>query len=271
MNGQMIDSFREKIKAGPVIGPFMKTGDPAFVEAAGYAGCDFAILDMEHGPVSLQEMQNNVRAAQAAGILPVIRVPALSETAVSQALDIGAAGVQIPQIRTAEDARAAVRAARYFPKGERGVCRFVRAAYYSAMERSAYFEEANRALVIIQLEGQEAVGNLDEIMRVEGVDILFIGPYDLSQSLGLPGQTTHPRVLAQMKEIVSRARAKGITVGTFADSGDTMRLWLEADVRYLSYSVDVGIFTEACAGIRAKFDACRAACFPRREEGTEEK
>ena len=260
MNQRLVESFRQKIREGPVFGPFMKTGDPAFVEAAGYAGCDFAILDMEHGPTCLQEMQNNIRAAQVAGMLPVIRVTSLSETAISQALDIGAAGVQIPQICDAAGARAAVRAARYYPKGERGVCRFVRAAHYSGMERSVYFEEANQSLVIIQLEGREAVENLEEILAVEGVDTLFIGPYDLSQSLGVPGQTTHPKVVEQMTQIVSRAQERGVILGTFTDSADTLKTWMEAGVRYLSYSVDVGIFTEACAGLRARFDAMRASC-----------
>jgi hypothetical protein len=91
MNRDVIRSFRRKIQKEAVLGPFMKTGDPAFVEVAGYAGCDFAILDMEHGPESLQGMQNNIRAAQLTGMLPVVRVSSLSEVAISQALDIGAA------------------------------------------------------------------------------------------------------------------------------------------------------------------------------------
>ena len=254
MNRDLINAFRRKIQEGAVLGPFMKSGDPAFVEVAGYAGCDFAILDMEHGPESLKGMQNHIRAAQLTGMLPIVRVPSLSEVAISQALDIGAAGVQIPQITSAREAREAVRSARYFPEGERGVCRFVRAACYSAMERSAYFQEANQALVIIQLEGRQAIENLDEILNVEGVDIVFIGPYDLSQSLGIPGQITHPRVLDLMGEIVCRVAKKGAIVGTFTDSIDMLKLWIDSGVRYLSYSVDVGIFRDACSGIRAQFD-----------------
>ena len=89
MNEQLIISFKQKLLKGQaVFGPFMKTCDPAFAEAAGYAGMDFAILDMEHGPISVQEMQNNIRAAQIAGILPVVRVPAVTEEAIGKALDI---------------------------------------------------------------------------------------------------------------------------------------------------------------------------------------
>lgn len=254
MNQELIEGFRKKICKGPVFGPFMKTCDPAFTEAAGYAGCDFAILDMEHGPVSVEHMQNNIRAAQISGMLPIVRIEALSETAVSKALDIGAAGVQIPQITSAEDAREAVRAAHFFPKGERGVCRFVRAAHYSALPREEYFTSANNALLIIQLEGQQAVAALDEILEVEGIDIIFIGPYDLSQSLGVPGQVTHPLVIKQMKEMTERAQKKGVVIGTFTDSEKTLKLWMDAGVQYLSYSVDVGIFCDACISIKSQFD-----------------
>lgn len=258
MNDEMIKQFSKKLQTGAVFGPFMKTGDPAFVEAAGYGGCDFAVLDMEHGPVSLQEMQNNIRAAQVSGLLPIIRVSALSETAISQALDIGAGGVQVPQISTAAQARLAVKAAKFYPCGDRGVCRFVRAAHYSTMDKVKYFIEANRALMVIQIEGQEAVDNLDEILSVDGIDIIFIGPYDLSQSMGLPGQVTNPKVIEQMKKIVEHARKYRKIVGTFTDSPEMMKLWLDAGVQYISYSVDVGIFAKACADLKSEFDLLRA-------------
>ncbi len=231
----------------------MKTCDPAFVEIAGYSGMDFVILDMEHGPAGIEQMQNHIRAAQCSGAVPIVRVGCTEE--ISKALDIGAGGVQIPQIGTAGEAEAAVREAKFYPTGSRGVCRFVRAARYSVTERERYFPEANETLVIVQLEGQEAMENLDEIMEVPGIDVLFIGPYDLSQSLGIPGQTMHPQVIRQMKKIVEAAHRKGLLVGTFTDDARTLKLWSEAGVQYLSYSVDVGIFADACAGVRREFDA----------------
>lgn len=256
MNIELLKAFQKKISEGCVAGPFMKTSDPGFVEAAGYAGMDFVILDMEHGPVGVEQMQNNIRAAQVSGILPIVRVDNYEN--ISKVLDIGAAGVQIPQVSSAAEAKRAVREARYFPEGERGVCRFVRAAHYSAMDRAEYFPTANQALVVVQLEGQEAMGNLAEIMEVEGIDILFIGPYDLSQSLGVPGQTTHPKVVGQMQKIVAEAKAKNVLVGTFTDNYETLKMWSDAGVQYLSYSVDMGIFCEACMGIRKELEHIRS-------------
>ncbi len=247
---EKIRLFKERLSRGEsVTGPFMKTGDPAFVEAAGYAGFDFCILDMEHGPVSLENMQNNVRAASLTGMVPIVRVRDKSPESISQPLDIGAFGVQVPQVSTAEQARAAVAAARFFPEGERGVCRFVRAAEYSMKDRKRYFSEANEALVVLQLEGTEAIENIDSILEVRGYDILFIGPYDLSQSLGVPGDTMNPVVVEAMQGIISRAAAKGICVGTFTDTPQILDFWKKAGVQYLSYSVDVGIFAEACRSI----------------------
>ena len=260
MNETLINNFKLKLKHNrSVLGPFMKTCDPAFVEAAGWSGMDFAILDMEHGPISVESMQNNIRAAQNSGILPIVRVPGLSEEIISKVLDIGAAGIEIPQISTALDARKALEYARFYPKGSRGVCRFVRASHYSALERNLYFETSNHALIIAQLEGQQALANLDEILEVEGIDIIFIGPYDLSQSLGMPGNITHPEVIRQIRLIVDKAKAKGVVTGIFCDTYDSMKMWMKAGVQYLSYSVDIGIFHQACSELVEQFSILDSA------------
>jgi 4-hydroxy-2-oxoheptanedioate aldolase len=204
---------------------------------------------MEHGPVDFFHLQNLIRGAEAAGILPIVRTYDSSETAISKALDLGAKGVQIPQVQSAEQAREAVKAARYFPKGERGVCRFVRAADYSSMPRNEYFERANESLVILQVEGKQVLNRLDEILSVEGLDILFIGPYDLSQSLGVPGQVSHPSVVEAIRRIVEQAKQAGVVTGVFCDTFEAAGLWRKAGIQYLSYSVDVGIFTDACKNI----------------------
>lgn len=253
---ELLNRFRQKLDGGYVIGPFMKTSDPAFVEVAGYAGFDFVVLDTEHGPVGIETMQNHIRAAVVSGVVPIIRVQDHDEVSIAKALDIGALGVQVPQITNAEEAENVVRAAKFYPDGKRGVCRFVRAAHYSAMNRYEYFRFANENLIILQLEGQEALRNIDEILNVEGVDILFIGPYDLSQSLGVPGDVKNPKVIEQVEFIVGRAKEKNKIIGMFIDSPEDIGRWKKAGVQYLSYSVDVGIFLDGC---RAIVEAARRA------------
>ena len=150
--------FREKIKNNEfVYGIFTKSQDPMFVEIQGISEYDFVILDSEHGPYSVSQQQNNIRAALLRGLLPIVRVSELSENMIGKALDIGALGVQVPQIENAKQAKKAVKYARFYPYGERGVCRFVSAADYSAKDRNEYFKSSKDLLVILQLEGVQAI------------------------------------------------------------------------------------------------------------------
>jgi len=244
-----IERFRAKLANGTVLGSFSKSTDPAFVEVMGHAGFDFVVLDLEHGPNSVLSLQNLIRAAEVSNLLPVVRVKEDTPSLIGEVLDIGAGGIQVPRIRCRKDVEKVVEAARFAPQGARGVCRFVRAADYSSLDRFAYFAQANTALVILQLEGSEAVQNVEEILSVEGVDIIFIGPYDLSQSLGIPGQVTNPKVTDAMRKVVDQCLRRKVLVGTFVDTIADAQKWRAAGVRYLSYSVDVGLFTEKCRDV----------------------
>lgn len=247
---KILKDFREKLSNGEgLIGPFMKTGDPAFVECAGFGGFDFAILDMEHGPMNVLQLQNLIRAAQCSNIMPIVRVPDCSESSIGKVLDVGALGIQVPQVTNSDEAKEAIKVAKFAPQGDRGVCRYVRAAKYTATDRYEYFENANDNVVILQLEGNEAIKNIDDILQVEGIDIIFIGPYDLSQALGYPGQVDHPEVIEKMKYIVSKAKNKNIAVGIFVDDLKAAKMWREQGIQYISYSVDVGMFYEQCKNI----------------------
>jgi 4-hydroxy-2-oxoheptanedioate aldolase len=117
------------------------------------------------------------------------------------------------------------------------------------MDRFEYFRKANEAIIILQIEGQQGIEQLDAILDVEGIDIIFIGPYDLSQSVGVPGQIDSPVVVEKMMEIIEICNRRGIAVGTFVDNIQNARKWKDIGVKYISYSVDMGIFYEACTGI----------------------
>jgi 4-hydroxy-2-oxoheptanedioate aldolase len=240
-------SLKERLGRGEVcFGPFAKLTDPAAVEVLALAGFDHVIIDMEHGPVSVQAAQDLIRAAQLRGMAPVARVPRNDASDILRVLDIGAEGVHVPQIATAEDARAAVEACYFHPEGTRGVCRFVRAADYAARPAQEHFAEANRrTLPVLHIEGQEGIANLPEILSVPGIGVVFVGPYDLSQSCGVPGQVQHPMVIERMRHAVGLARDRGAVVGTFIEDAEGARIWAGAGVQYLCYSVDVGILMAA--------------------------
>ena len=238
------------LKDQPVLGPFCKMAEPAIYELIGLAGFDFAIIDLEHGPLSYETAQNLVRACELNGTSPIIRVPHNEEHYILRALDIGAHGVEVPEINTKEQAEKLAKAARYYPEGNRGLCCYVRAAEYSRMPKADYFSYANgNTLVIAHLEGREGLANLDEILEVEGIDVIFIGPYDMSQSFGMPGEVHHPLILEKMNYIVERARARGKSVGTIVGTPEDARLWVGRGVTYVAYSVDVGMIYEKFSGV----------------------
>ena len=225
-----------------VFGPFMKFTDPAAVEVMGFAGFDFVIIDEEHGPISMESAQNMIRAAESVNITPIIRVGNNDEALILRALDIGAQGIEIPQINSRSDAVRVVKSVKYSPQGERGLCRYVRVANYSSMDKFEYFKSANdETMIIAHIEGVEGINNLNEILSVSGIDVIFIGPYDLSQSLGIPGEVNHSLVVEKMKEVISKCNKKKIAVGTFADDIETARTWVSLGVQYMAFSVDVGI------------------------------
>jgi 4-hydroxy-2-oxoheptanedioate aldolase len=246
---EMIYKFRQKLQNDFVLGPFCKTSDAAFIEIAGYSGFDFVIIDLEHGPNSVETAQNLIRAAQVAGVFPIVRVKENNNSVIGEVLDIGTGGIQIPQITSAEDVRNIIRVSKFSPYGMRGLCRFVRAADYSAVNRFEYIKNANDALIVLQLESINVINEIDRILNIQGFDIIFIGPYDLSQSLGIPGQINNPKVIEKMTEIVEICKQYGIYTGTFADTIENAERWKKAGVKFISYNVDVGIFHEACSSI----------------------
>ncbi len=237
-------SLKSKMQNNVAVGIFSKTTDSAFVEAAGHAGLDFIILDTEHGPATWETIHSHVRAAHLTEMAPIVRVSGLNAHAIGAALDSGADGVQVPNITTAEQAIAAVKAARFHPHGARGVCRFVRAANYGSTDKAEYFDTENKKLLVLQVEGVEGVNNIESILAVPNFDVLFIGPYDLSQSVGRPGEVEAPEVLALIERIATKSKVAGKMLGIFCDTPEALERYKSMGVGYLSYSVDVSLFRE---------------------------
>lgn len=249
--------LQESLKKGETLyGPFCKIQDPAIVEIAALSGFDFVIIDMEHGPFSIESAQNMIRAAEARGITPVVRVTENSETLILRTLDIGAKCIQVPQICTKADADRLVKSTKFYPKGERGMCRYVRAAEYTNISGADHFGKANNDITtIIHIEGMEGINNLEEIVQVDGIDIIFLGPYDLSQSCGVPGQVNDPKVVDAMKGAVETAKKYGKAVGTFTESPEKAKMWKSIGVQYISYAVDVGLVMNTFKDITSQLKA----------------
>lgn len=241
---------------GFLAGPFIETASPELVECLGLAGFDFAIIDCEHGPFSGETAAALLRAATVAGVSPIVRVRENDPGRILEALDIGAVGLHIPQIASADDARRAVEAARFPPAGVRGFNPFVRAGRYGS--DPTFRREADEdTLLVLHIEGGDSVAAVDEILAVEGVDVAFLGPFDLSQSLGVPGEVLHPKVQGAMKALVEAAANRNVAVGCFANNLEQAKVWIDAGVSYLAYSVDTVLFRDAATKARAAIDGLR--------------
>ncbi len=243
--------LKKRLAAGEtVVGPFVIVPSMTMVDTLGYAGIDFCIIDTEHGPISMETATDLVIAADGAGVSPIIRVGDNDERLILRALDIGSAGVQVPQVNSVDDANKVVHSAKYAPAGERGLSIFTRAGDYFKREGEGHTESQNEeTTVIVHIEGRRGLDNLDEIMTVQGIDVLFLGPYDISQSLGMPGDVRNPVVERALQEAASKARANGRAVGSYAKDVEMGRWLIEMGVQYLAINVDATIYMQACERI----------------------
>lgn len=204
---------KDKLTKGEAtVGSWTMMGHPAVAEILAEAGFDWVVLDVEHGMMDWPRVLPQVQAVQGKGAAAICRVPINSPEHFKWALDLGVEGVMVPWIRTAADAEAAVAAAKYPPRGMRGVG-VCRAHGYGARFQS-YVECANdETLVILQIEHIDAVDDIEAVCAVPGVDVAFVGPYDLSGSMGLMGQTHHPDVEAAVTRVFDAASAAGVAPG----------------------------------------------------------
>jgi 4-hydroxy-2-oxoheptanedioate aldolase len=245
------NSLRTKLEARDfVLGTFLEIPSPALVELLGLAGFDFVVIDREHGAIGVSDTEDLIRASLTTDISAMVRVPMCESSAIRQPLDMGAAGLHIPQIDSAQMAAHAIQSSKYFPNGNRGLQPFVRSASYRNYATSEYLAESNReSLIVAQVEAGDGVLSVESILAVEGVDVVFIGPYDLSQSLGVPGDVAHPKVREAMAETASLCRAAGKWAGTFCDDPETAIHYRNLGFSYLTVSIDAFIFLSAARSI----------------------
>lgn len=221
--------MKEKLLSGhPAYGVSVMIPSPQVVEMVGRLGFDWVLIDCEHGTISLESVELMIMAAEASGITPIVRPKSKDPDDILKVMDRGAMGVQVPHVNTAADARSVVASVKYHPLGDRGLAAGTRPANYGfGLSLSDYVREANReTLVCVQLEEAEALRNIDKILQVQGVDVFFVGPSDLSQSMGCPGRTDTPKVQTAIDNAFTAIVAAGKVPGS---AGSTQSI-----VKYLS-------------------------------------
>jgi 4-hydroxy-2-oxoheptanedioate aldolase len=254
------NATKARLAAGETVyGCFVRYPDPGLAELVALQGFDFLVLDGEHGTMEPRECENMVRAAELRDVTPLVRVPANEAPVILRFMDTGAQGVHIPLATSAEDADAAVRAVKYWPRGTRGLTG-VRAASYGQEEPLAeYVAQANEeTLVVVQIETREALERVSAIGAVDGVDVVFVGPTDLSHALGVPGQLSHPLVEEAYETVVRGMTDSPAALGVLVPDADGARRWRARGARYVAVTVDSLVTRTArafLASVRAGVEA----------------
>ena len=235
------------LKAGKsYIGTFAKIPDASVVELFSFCGFDYFIVDNEHSQMSKESMLSLLRAADISGIVPIVRVRENSRAQMLQALDAGALGVMVPETSTTEEVRHVVDSALYAPEGSRGYTASSRAAGYGSMDAAEYARKANEnVMTIVYCETVQGIENLDAMLAVPNLDVMWMGPMDLSQALGVTGQPKHPKVVAAMDDIIARCKKAGVAVGTIAGDAETTKDLLRRGVQLIGLSSDQAMIVNA--------------------------
>jgi len=230
---------KEKIlNGGTAYGVICNFYLPPIVELVGRLGFDFVLIDAEHGPAGVESCEHMVRAAETVGVASYIRVAMNIRQNILRYLDIGALGVQLPMINTRAEAEAVVEAVKYPPQGRRGLASVRAADYGLTMSLEEYALKANQeTLVAIQVETLQAVSNLDELLSVGGIDVFFIGPNDLSTSMGYAGQVNHPEVQAMIDKLVRTIHTAGRIAGTTAYTHEALVKAKKRGFQYIVHGV----------------------------------
>ncbi|HEV2107208.1 MAG TPA: aldolase/citrate lyase family protein [Thermomicrobiales bacterium] len=253
---KLVNPVRETLRDGGVcIGTFLNFPSPELVEICALAGFDFVLIDAEHGPITPESCYTMILAAEARGIPTLARIGEHDRQVILKYLDIGIGGVVVPQVNDAATARQMVQALRYAPLGFRGVAGGRTYDYGQGAPAVTLIPKLNeRILSSVQFEHIDALDNIDEILATPDLDVLFVGPNDLAQSMGYPGQPLHPEVQAIIDRVVAAARGGPVALGTVAFDPESTKRQIERGFRLIA-----GNLPSLIAGAARKYlDAARA-------------
>lgn len=221
-------------------GTFISLGSPIVTEIVGQAGFDFVIIDLEHGAGNEKDILGQLQALAKSTAAPIVRVESHERLRTQRVLDLGVQGIMFPRLRTVSEVHAAVDALYYPPIGARGVAKMVRATNFGQNFDEYYSNQRNNIIGIIQVETKEILDCLDEVAAIEGVDVLFVGPMDLTMTLGVFGQFDHPDYLNALKATSDAAKKAGKVCGVLLTSPDQLIMYYNLGFRFFTLGSDAG-------------------------------
>ncbi|WP_298840429.1 HpcH/HpaI aldolase/citrate lyase family protein [uncultured Roseobacter sp.] len=249
-----LNTFKKALAEGDTLfGCWMSMAEGYTAEIMGGAGFDWLLIDGEHSPNDIRSIRDQMVALKGSASHPVVRVPIGETWIIKQVLDVGAQSVLVPMVETADQARALVRACRYPPNGTRGVGYAVgRVSDFGQMEN--YGPTADEQIcLLVQVENKTGLDNLDEILAVEGVDGVFIGPADLSASMGYLGQTMHPDMVATILDALKRISDAGKAPGILTTDDGMIQSSLDAGAQFVAVAMDIALLLNTGKATAAKW------------------
>lgn len=220
-------------------------GSPAVPRIMKAAGWDYILIDTEHASFGMETVGNLLHVSAAVGLPAVVRVPEAQRSLLSRPLDAGAMGVMIPRVESRAQAEDIVRYTKYFPMGDRGVALGTAHSAYQAVNGKQFIRQANtELLVIMQIETQRGMENLDDILSVPGLSVAYLGPHDLSTSMGMPGAVSHPRVVQAITAFLRGCKRHGVIPGIWVDSIQDGQAWMRRGARFMTYGADFSMVME---------------------------
>ncbi|MDF1795413.1 MAG: aldolase/citrate lyase family protein [Coxiellaceae bacterium] len=255
----MINQLKKKLSSGhQVFGSWSMLASPAVMNVMGQSGLDFVIIDMEHGPMNFETAENQIYATESADSTPVVRLGDVDELSILRSLEIGAQALLVSHVDTAEAARRVVNAARYAPEGDRGLSPFTRRHGFSDENLPEKLALANQEMFVgVLVEGENGVNNLDEILEVDGLDMVYLGIYDISMAAGIPGELYHPKVLHTLASCAEKITKKGLIAGSVARDPKYIKVLNDAGFRFISYRCDSAMLLESFKSVNQQFqDIC---------------
>lgn len=252
-------NLKRRIKQGEAVnGCWLNLGSALTAEIVGLAGFDWALIDLEHGAGEEKDVLSQLQALEHTNTAALVRVESAERQRIYRVLDAGAEGVMCPHINNAAEARMVVNGLRYPPGGERGVAKMIRAAGFGK-NFTAYYNSADENILgIVQIEAVEALNNLDEIAVIDGIDVLFIGPADLTMSLGIFGQFDHPLFINAVKAIVTAAQKAGKATGILLFNPDDYKTYYEMGIRMIACGGDAGFVADGSRTVAGKLASARS-------------
>ena len=251
----MTTAFRHRILAGETLfGAWASLGSPGSAELLGRSGLDWVVVDLEHGNTTESELLAHLTAIEVSGSVALVRPQSGERLRIGRALDMGAAGVVVPRLDTAEQVREAVTFLRYPPTGQRGVALLTRGARLGTVNHAGVAALNEDIVGVFQIESPAALEAADDFAAIDGVDVLFVGPADLSHSLGVPGQFANPVYQAGLRRVVAACRTRGKAAGILLYDPASFKPHLDLGFTFVGIGADISFVND---GIRAALAAAR--------------